>query len=100
MFTCFKQLQLGQKKMIIDVPTPWNSIFFLLKVALTFKDAFPMYKERDPNYDCMPELEEWDKVEKVCKMLEVLMRQLILFQVVNILHLICTLVRFIGLKKC
>jgi len=31
--------------MIIDVSTKWNSTFFMLKVALKFKDAFSMYKE-------------------------------------------------------
>ncbi|XP_058776722.1 zinc finger BED domain-containing protein RICESLEEPER 2-like [Vicia villosa] len=29
------------------------------------------YKEREPHYDFAPSLEEWNKVEKVCKLLEV-----------------------------
>ncbi|XP_020272551.1 zinc finger BED domain-containing protein RICESLEEPER 2-like [Asparagus officinalis] len=63
--------QLREKKLILDVPTRWNSTYLMLITALKFKDAFPMYKERESNYDCMPEPEEWDKVEKICKLLAV-----------------------------
>ncbi|XP_020254292.1 zinc finger BED domain-containing protein RICESLEEPER 2-like [Asparagus officinalis] len=66
-----QQLQLREKKLILDVPTRWNSTYLMLITALKFKDAFPMYKERESNYDCMPEPEEWDKVEKICKLLAV-----------------------------
>ncbi|XP_020260626.1 zinc finger BED domain-containing protein RICESLEEPER 2-like [Asparagus officinalis] len=60
-----QQLQLREKKLILDVPTRWNSTYLMLTTTLKFKDAFPMYKERGSNYDCMSEPEEWDKVEKI-----------------------------------
>ncbi|KAK2373563.1 zinc finger BED domain-containing protein DAYSLEEPER [Trifolium repens] len=64
--TCLKE-----RKLIIDCPTRWNSTFNMLSTALKFKIAFASYKEREPHYDFAPSLEEWNKVEKVCKLLEV-----------------------------
>ncbi|XP_058727445.1 zinc finger BED domain-containing protein RICESLEEPER 1-like [Vicia villosa] len=46
----------------------------MLSTALNFKIAFASYKEREPHYAYAPSLEEWDKVEKVCKLLEVFNR--------------------------
>jgi hypothetical protein len=46
----------------------------MLSTALKFKIAFASYKEREPHYDFAPSLEEWNKVEKVCKLLEVFNR--------------------------
>ncbi|WJX69274.1 hypothetical protein P8452_53542 [Trifolium repens] len=46
----------------------------MLSTALNFKTAFAAYKEREPHYDFAPSLEEWNKVEKVCKLLEIFNR--------------------------
>ena len=43
----------------------------MLSIALKFKTAFASYKEREPHYNYAPSLEEWNQVEKVCKLLEV-----------------------------
>lgn len=43
----------------------------MLSTALKFKFAFAAYQKREPHYDHAPSLEEQDKVEKVCKLLEV-----------------------------
>ncbi|KAG6506297.1 hypothetical protein ZIOFF_031620 [Zingiber officinale] len=48
----------------------WNSTFEMLSCALKFKEAFKMFKERDPFYGCCPQEEEWDKVQKICSLLE------------------------------
>ncbi|KAK2388808.1 zinc finger BED domain-containing protein RICESLEEPER [Trifolium repens] len=66
-----EQKGLKERKLIIDCPTRWNSTFNMLSTALKFKIAFASYKEREPHYDFFPSLEEWNKVEKVCKLLEV-----------------------------
>ncbi|XP_010277695.1 PREDICTED: zinc finger BED domain-containing protein RICESLEEPER 2-like [Nelumbo nucifera] len=66
-----QQLQLGTRKLVIDCPTHWNSTFEMLSCALKFKDVFPRFQEREPNYDYLPTPEEWEKVEKVCEVLDV-----------------------------
>ncbi|KRH55606.1 hypothetical protein GLYMA_06G265900v4 [Glycine max] len=49
----------------------WNSTFNILLTTLKFKTAFASYNEREPHYNYAPSLEEWNQVEKVCKLLEV-----------------------------
>ncbi|KAK2427364.1 zinc finger BED domain-containing protein RICESLEEPER [Trifolium repens] len=66
-----EQKGLKERKLIIDCPTRWNSTFNMLSTTLKFKIAFASYKEREPHYDFAPSLEEWNKVEKVCKLLKV-----------------------------
>ncbi|XP_042467417.1 zinc finger BED domain-containing protein RICESLEEPER 2-like [Zingiber officinale] len=65
-----QQLQLKDKKLIRDCKTRWNSTFEMLSCALKFKEAFKMFKERDPFYGCCPQEEEWDKAQKICSLLE------------------------------
>ncbi|GAU24574.1 hypothetical protein TSUD_149150 [Trifolium subterraneum] len=69
-----EQKGLKERKLIIDCPTRWNSTFNMLSTASKFKIAFAAYKEREPHYDFAPSLEEWNKVEKICKLLEVFNR--------------------------
>jgi hypothetical protein len=69
-----EQRGLKERKLIIDCPARWNSTFNMLSTALNFKTAFAAYKERGTHYDFAPSLEEWDKVEKVCKLLEIFNR--------------------------
>lgn len=66
-----EQKRLKERKLVIDCPTRWNSTFNMLSTALKFKTAFASYKEREPHYNYAPSLEEWNQVEKVCKLLEV-----------------------------
>lgn len=66
-----EQKGLKERKLVIDCPTRWNSTFNMLSTALKFKIVFSTYKEREHHYDHAPSFEEWDKVEKVCKLLEV-----------------------------
>ena len=37
------QLQIQDRKLLLDVPTRWNSTYDMLSVALKFKDVFPRY---------------------------------------------------------
>ncbi|KAG9440153.1 hypothetical protein H6P81_020318 [Aristolochia fimbriata] len=66
-----EQLQLGEIRWIVDCPTRWNSTYEMLSCALKFKDIFPRFQDREPTYDYLPSLDEWEKVEKICEILEV-----------------------------
>jgi hypothetical protein len=66
-----KQLQLSSKKLILDVPTRWNSTYMMLSAALNFRKVFPMYEERDQSFRWVPTVEDWVKVENVYHVLEV-----------------------------
>ncbi|XP_031106232.1 zinc finger BED domain-containing protein RICESLEEPER 2-like [Ipomoea triloba] len=67
---CVQQLQLKDRKLIRDCKTRWNSTFEMLSCALKFKEAFKMLKDRDPFFDSCPLEDNWDKVAKVCSILE------------------------------
>ncbi|XP_019167994.1 PREDICTED: zinc finger BED domain-containing protein RICESLEEPER 2-like [Ipomoea nil] len=67
---CVQQLQLKDRKLIRDCKTRWNSTFEMLSCALKFKEAFKMLKDRDPFYESCPLEDDWDKVVKVCSILE------------------------------
>ncbi|XP_019178349.1 PREDICTED: zinc finger BED domain-containing protein RICESLEEPER 1-like [Ipomoea nil] len=62
---------LKERKLILDCPTRWNSTFLMLSTASKFKHAFSDYNEKEPHYKYAPSFEDWDKIEKVCKLLEV-----------------------------
>ncbi|KAH7681478.1 Tam3-transposase (Ac family) protein [Dioscorea alata] len=66
-----QQLQLPERKLILDCKTRWNSTFEMLSIAIKFKEVFPMYKDRESLYRCCPSPEDWEKVEKICEILEV-----------------------------
>ncbi|XP_051150502.1 zinc finger BED domain-containing protein RICESLEEPER 2-like [Andrographis paniculata] len=66
-----EQKHLKERKLIIDCPTRWNSTYHMLAAALKFKIVFSEYQEREPHYTFAPSNEDWEKVEKVCKLLEV-----------------------------
>ncbi|XP_031276144.1 zinc finger BED domain-containing protein RICESLEEPER 2-like [Pistacia vera] len=64
-------LRLPNQKLILDCKTRWNFTFEMLSIAVTFKNIFQRYKEKDPHYNCCPSVEEWVKVEQVCEVLGV-----------------------------
>lgn len=67
-----KQLQLcTTKKLVLDVPTRWNSTYAMLESAMQFREVFPRYQERDPHYQSCPSFEDWEKAAKVMELLEV-----------------------------
>ncbi|KAJ7974897.1 zinc finger BED domain-containing protein RICESLEEPER 2-like [Quillaja saponaria] len=43
----------------------------MLTLALQFKDAFPLFQKRGPHYKHLPSVEDWNRVELVCEVLEV-----------------------------
>ena len=65
-----KQLQLPNKRLILDCCTRWNATYAMLSCALEFKQVFPRYQQRDPNYKHLPSEDDWFRVEEVCSFLE------------------------------
>lgn len=66
-----EQKHLKERRLVLDCPTRWNSTFHMLFTALKFKLAFADYQEREPHYGFEPSQEDWEKVEKICKLLEI-----------------------------
>ncbi|XP_042988803.1 zinc finger BED domain-containing protein RICESLEEPER 1-like [Carya illinoinensis] len=64
-------LQLPSKKLILDVPTRWNSTYLMLDAAIQFKEVFPRYGDRDRCFEWVPTVEEWGQVENVCQLLAI-----------------------------
>lgn len=64
-----KKLQLTSKKLFLDVPIQWNSIYLMLAVTLEFKEAFPMYLYMDSGFQWLSSNEDFDKIENVCQLL-------------------------------
>ncbi|KAL0387370.1 UNVERIFIED_CONTAM: Zinc finger BED domain-containing protein RICESLEEPER 2 [Sesamum radiatum] len=66
-----KQLNLPERKLVDDCRMSWNSTYEMLSTAIKFKDVFPRFAAEDPHYGDCPCPEDWEKVEKVCSLLEV-----------------------------
>lgn len=65
-----QQLQIPGKKLLHDCRIRWNSTYEMLSCALKFKEVFPRFQVREPLYELCPSSEDWEKVEKVCTILE------------------------------
>ncbi|XP_019167735.1 PREDICTED: zinc finger BED domain-containing protein RICESLEEPER 1-like isoform X2 [Ipomoea nil] len=52
-----------------DSAVRWNATFAMLSCALDFKQVFPRYQLRDPNYKCLPSEDDWQRVEEICSLL-------------------------------
>ncbi|OMO86928.1 hypothetical protein CCACVL1_09377 [Corchorus capsularis] len=64
-----KQLQLPNKKLILDCCTWWNATCSMLSCALEFKQVFSRFAQRDSNYKFLPSDDDWLRVEEVCSFL-------------------------------
>jgi hypothetical protein len=66
-----KRLQLPGKKLILDVPTRWNSTYMMLATAIQFKEVFLRYHQSDQVFQWLVSPEEWEKVENVNQILSI-----------------------------
>ena len=66
-----QQLQLPDRKLILDCKTRLNSIFEMLSTAIKFKEVFPRFKDQEPYYECCLKVEDREKVEKIYEILKV-----------------------------
>jgi hypothetical protein len=62
---------LSSKKLILDIPTKWNSTYMMLSAALEFREVFPRYEDMDQSFRWVPTAKDWVKVENICHVLEV-----------------------------
>ncbi|KAJ8634992.1 hypothetical protein MRB53_009259 [Persea americana] len=68
-----EQLQINSTKMLsLDVQTQWNTTYQMLVSALEYKEAFFYLGSCDPNYSQSLSVDEWKKVDALCKYLKVL----------------------------
>ncbi|WOL01356.1 Zinc finger, BED-type [Canna indica] len=65
------QLQLPDRRLILECKTRWSSTYEMLATTIKFKEAFSRFRDRESNYDSCPTEEDWEKVEKVAAVLEV-----------------------------
>ncbi|XP_031262506.1 zinc finger BED domain-containing protein RICESLEEPER 1-like [Pistacia vera] len=65
-----QMLQLPKRKLILDCKTKWNSTYQMLTLAIQYKDVFPMLVQLDNNFTFAPIDEDWEKLKKVCEILE------------------------------
>ena len=69
---CVKHVSLDPKKGLRqDVPTRWNATFLMTESALYYRRAFFHLQLSDSNYKHCSSQEEWDKIEKINKFLEI-----------------------------
>ncbi|XP_027151289.1 zinc finger BED domain-containing protein RICESLEEPER 2-like [Coffea eugenioides] len=66
-----QQLQLPGKVLIYNCKTRWNSTYEMLACALKFQEVFPRFRDREPDFDFYPATKDWEKVKKVCDILQV-----------------------------
>nr|KAJ0213884.1 hypothetical protein LSAT_V11C400220640 [Lactuca sativa] len=67
-----KQVNLIPKKGLRqDVPTRWNATFLMIESAIFYRRAFFRLALMDSNYLDCPSNEEWGKLEKIFRFLEV-----------------------------
>nr|XP_043633679.1 zinc finger BED domain-containing protein RICESLEEPER 2-like [Erigeron canadensis] len=59
------------RRLLIDCPTRWNSTYEMLSLALKFKDVIPEYALDETHFKHVPSYQDWENVEKVCKILKV-----------------------------
>jgi hypothetical protein len=66
-----QRLHLPSKKLVLDVPTRWNSTYLMLATAVGFKEVFPRYHQVDQAFQWVLSSEQWEKVENINQVLSI-----------------------------
>jgi hypothetical protein len=64
-------LDLGCEKLILDVPTRWNSTYLMLETTIKFREVFSRYYRVEHAFLGVVSPEEWENVENVNQVLAV-----------------------------
>ena len=56
-----KGLDLGCKKLILNVPTKWNNTYLMLETTIKFREVFPRYHRVEHVFLWVVSSEEWEK---------------------------------------
>ena len=65
------QYNMQEQKLVLKYKTRWNSTYNVLDCAIKFRKVFPRYALHDHNYDCCPNDDEWEKIDKLLQVLKV-----------------------------
>ncbi|XAR48364.1 hypothetical protein NMG60_11031174 [Bertholletia excelsa] len=60
----------GQRCLCLDNPLQWNSTYFMIEVALEYKDAFSLLQEHEPLYTMCPSEVEWSRASAIASYLK------------------------------
>jgi hypothetical protein len=66
-----RELDLGREKLILDVPTRWNSTYLMLETTFKFREVFSRYYRVEHAFLGVVSPEEWENVENVNQVLAV-----------------------------
>jgi hypothetical protein len=66
-----KRLDMRYKKLILDVPTRWNSTYMMLDTTIRFKKVFPRYQRVEKGFQWVVSPEQWEMVDNVTQILSV-----------------------------
>ncbi|XP_023909364.1 zinc finger BED domain-containing protein RICESLEEPER 2 [Quercus suber] len=67
---CLSELPFLTSKKVRQVPTRWNSTYLMIKTCLKYRDAFSRLSKIDKYFLNCPSEEEWERVEKIVRVLE------------------------------
>nr|KAJ0191769.1 hypothetical protein LSAT_V11C800442250 [Lactuca sativa] len=68
---CSRNLLDTKKALMQDVPTRWNSTYMMLSCSLYYRLAFSHHSLSDSNFHDCPSSDEWERVEKMGRFLNV-----------------------------
>ncbi|KAM2901903.1 hypothetical protein FF1_007843 [Malus domestica] len=62
----------SQRRLILDFPARWNSMYHMLETALEYRGAFSLLQEHDPSYTSALTDTEWERMRSVTVYLKLL----------------------------
>ncbi|XP_026451736.1 zinc finger BED domain-containing protein RICESLEEPER 2-like [Papaver somniferum] len=67
-----RQLNISSiNKLVLDCETRWNSTYLMLNTAIKYQNVFARLKQRETQYDCLPDDEDWLLAKEMCDKLKI-----------------------------